>query len=168
MRIIRYKQQGLALFSSMMFLILLALVGFSVMKISMLSIQIAHNDEMSMKAFNQAELSLRKGEQEVNNLATSKLYTDFNDENDHYYVSPLNKNAIRWVDLKSAGNDQDGRYVIEYLGLRPLETESASIKPNGGISGSNIYISRVISRDREGTTGAKRIIRSSFATINQP
>jgi len=165
-----YKnQQGAVLISSIFFLILTAMIGLSIMKISMFSVTIAHNDETSMKAFNKAELTLRTGEKEVNDLADANPYTDFTDDGDYFYVFPVNKNDISWIDGESAGkNKNEGRYVIEYLGLRPIDTESASIKPNGGISGSSIYLSRVIARDKQQITGAKRILRSSYATINQP
>ena len=162
------NQQGTVLISSIFFLMLTALIGLSIMKISMLSVQIAHNDETSMKAFNKAELTLRVGENEVNTLAASNPYTDFNDNDDHFYVYPIDKDNIHWVNGKSAGNNEDGRYIIEYLGMRPIGSESASLKPSGGISGSNLYLSRVIARGNKHITGANRKIRTSFATLNQP
>lgn len=162
------NQQGAVLISSIFFLILTALIGLSIMKISMMSVQIAHNDETSIKAFNKAELTLRTGEQEVNDLSAANPYTDFTDEGDHFYVFPVNKNSISWVDGESARKINEGRYIIEYLGLRPIYSESVTLKPSGGISGSNIYLSRVMARDTKQVTGATRIIRSSYATINQP
>ncbi len=162
------KQQGIALPISLFFLLLLALIGLSIMKTSLISIKTAHNEETSMKSFNQAESALRTGEQEIKGLSDNNPYTDFSDADDYLYVFPVNKNSINWVDGTSAGSDNDGRYIIEYLGSRPIGTESASLKPSGGISGSNIYLSRIIARDNEKSTGSRRINRSTFATINQP
>ncbi len=162
------KQQGFALVTSIIFLLLLALIGFSIMKVSLNSMKTSHNEETSMKSFNQAELALRTGEQEVKSLSDANPYTDFSNANDYLYVFPVDNNSINWVNGTSAGSDNDGRYIIEYLGSRPISTESASLKPSGGISGSNIYLSRIIARDNKQSTGSLRIVRSSFATINQP
>jgi hypothetical protein len=162
------KQQGVVLVTSIVFLILLALIGLTIMKVSMISVQSAHNEDVSMQAFNQTELTLRLGEAEVKTLSDNNPYTDFNTTDDYFYVFPVHTDAIAWVNDLSAGNDNDGRYVIEYLGSRAIDTESASLKPSGGISGSNIYLSRVFARDNKASTGARRIIRSTYATINQP
>jgi len=162
------KQQGFALPISIIFLLLLALIGLSIMKTSLISIKTAHNEETSIKSFNQAELALRSGEQEVKGLSDSNSYTDFSDADDYLYVFPVDKNSINWVNGTSAGSDNDGRYIIEYLGSRPIDTESASLQPSGGISGSTIYLSRIIARDNKKSTGSRRIVRSSYATINQP
>lgn len=162
------KQQGFALVTSIIFLLLLALIGFSIMKVSLNSMKTSHNEETSMKSFNQAELALRTGEQEVKSLSDANPYTDFSNANDYLYVFPVDNNSINWVNGTSAGSDNDGRYIIEYLGSRPISTESASLKPSGGISGSNIYLSRIIARDSKQSTGSRRIVRSSYATINQP
>ena len=162
------KQQGFALVTSIIFLLLLALIGFSIMKVSLNSIKTAHNEETSMKSFNQAELALRTGEQEVQSLSDANPYTDFSVANDYLYVFPIDPPSINWVNGTSAGSDNDGRYIIEYLGSRAISTESASLKPSGGISGSNIYLSRIIARDNKQSTGSRRIVRSSYATINQP
>ena len=80
------KQQGIALPISLIFLLLLALIGLSIMKISLISIKTAHNEETSMKSFNQAELALRIGEKEVMTLSDNNPYTDFSDANDYLYV----------------------------------------------------------------------------------
>jgi hypothetical protein len=162
------KQQGIALFASIIFLLLLALIGFSIMKTSMMSIKSAQNDDVSMQAFNQAELTLRVGEDEVETASADNTSIDFTDADDYLYVFPVNSKTISWVNGTSAGNDAKGRYIIEYLGARPIDTESASLKPGGGISGSNIYLSRIIARDSRVATGAQRIIRSTYATIKQP
>jgi len=162
------KQRGMALVTSIIFLLLLAFIGLTIMKISFMSIKAAHNEEFSMLSFNQAELALRNGEQEVKRLSDSNPYTDFSDANDYLYVFPIDGSSIKWVNGTSAGNDNDGRYIIEYLGSRTIGTESASLKPTGGISGSNIYLSRIIARDDKKATGSRRIVRSSYATINQP
>lgn len=162
------KQQGIALFASIIFLLLLALIGFSIMKVSFVSVKSAHNEEVSMKSFNQAELALRIGEQDVKTKSDSNTYTNFSDMSDYLYVFPVDKNSISWVDGTTAGSDTSGRYIIEYLGARPIDTESASLKPSGGISGSNIYLSRIIARDSKTSTGVRRIVRSTYATINQP
>ena len=163
------KQQGIALVTSIIFLLLLALIGFTIMKVSLNAMKTAHNDESSMKSFNQAELALRTGEQEVKGLSDSNPYTDFSVANDYLYVFPISPSSINWDDATSSkGNAVDGRYIIEYLGSRPIDTESASMSSTGGISGSNIYLSRIIARDNEKATGSRRIVRSSFATINQP
>ena len=138
------------------------------MQVSMNSMKTAHNDESSMKSFNQAELALRTGEQEVKGLSDANPYTDFSVENDYLYAAPVNNNSINWADGTSNGNDTDGRYIIEYMGARPIDTESASLKPSGGISGSVIYLSRIIARDSKKSTGVQRKVRSSYATINQP
>ena len=162
------KQQGIVLLTSIFFIMLLALIGLTIMKVSMMSVQSSHNEEVSMQAFNQAEVTLRIGEEEVKTLSDNNPYTDFDSANDHYYVFPVHPDTITWVNDSSAGNDSDGRYVIEYMGSRPIATESVSFKPSGGISGSNIYLSRIFARDNKASTGARRIIRSTFATINQP
>ena len=162
------KQQGIALVTSIIFLLLLGLIGLSIMKVSLSSMKTAHNEESSMKSFNQAELALRTGEQEVKGLSDANPYTDFSNAADHLYVSPVSEPNIDWVNGTSAGSDNDGRYIIEYLGSRTIDTESASLKPSGGISGSNIYLSRIIARDNKKSTGSRRIVRSSYATINQP
>jgi len=162
------KQQGFALVTSIIFLLLLALIGFTIMKVSLNSTRTAHNEETSMKSFNQAESVLRTGEQEVSGLSESNPYTDFSVADDYLYVFPVDKDTVAWVNGTTAGNDIDGRYIIEYLGSRPIGTESASLKPGGGISGSTIYLSRIIARDNKKSTGSRRIVRSSYATINQP
>jgi Tfp pilus assembly protein PilX len=162
------KHQGFALFTSTIFLMLLGLIGVSIMKISLTSVKTAHNDEYSMRSFNQAELALRKGELVLQDLSDNSSYTDFSHANDYLYVFPINQNSINWADGTSAGSDNNGRYVIEYIGSRPIDTESASLNPSGGISGSTIYLSNVISRDHKKETGSRRIIRSSYATFKQP
>ena len=162
------KQQGIALFASVIFLLLLAIIGFSIMKISMNSVKTANNDQVSIQTFNQAELALRVGEQEVQTKSDTSTSTDFNILLDHLYVFPVTTGTIVWGNGTSAGSDTDGRYIVEYLGVRPIASESASMKPSGGISGSNMYLSRIIARDSKATTGARRIVRSSYATLKQP
>ena len=138
------------------------------MKVSMVSVKSSFNEEISMKTFNQAELALRAGEEEVQTKADSSIYTDFSDSGDYLYVFPVDKNNIAWVIGTSAGSDANGRYIIEYLGVRPIDTESASLKPSGGISGSNMYLSRIIARDQKNIVGSRRMVRSSYATFKQP
>ena len=63
----------------------------------MMSVQSSHNEEVSMQAFNQAELTLRIGEEEVKTLSDNNPYTDFDSANDHYYVFPVHPDTITWV-----------------------------------------------------------------------
>lgn len=159
------KQHGIVLLSSIIFILILALIGLSIMNISLMSVKSAHNEELSTRSFNQAELVLRIGEGDVKTQSDENTYTDFSDANDYLYVFPVDTDGISWVDGSSVGSDIDGRYIIEYLGVRPISSESASLKSNGGISGSNVYLSRIIARDSKMAT---RIVRSTFATINPP
>ena len=162
------SQQGAVLFVSLALLIVMTLLGLSVVKLSIMSVHVAHNDETLMKSFNQAEVTLREGESELSSLAGVSTYTDFDDNNNHLYLSPIEQDSLEWTDGQSAGDDVAGRYVIVYQGMRPIGTESASLKSNGGISGSSLYLSNVVARGSVKETGARKVLRSTFATIKQP
>lgn len=164
-----YKhQQGTVLLVSLIILMVMTLLGLSAMKISKMSIRVAHNDETLMQSFNKAEFTLREGERELITMTEATKYTELNDNNNHLYLSPIQQRSILWVDSKSAGDDIAGRYIIVYYGMRPLGAESASLKSNGGVSGSALYLSKIIAKGSIPETGARKVLRSSFATIKQP
>ncbi len=121
-----------------------------------------------MKVFNQVEYTLREGENELSTRSKKREYTNFENEDNHLYLAPLQRNTISWDNSKVASNDSEGHYVIEYLGVRAMETESASHKENGGLAGSSFYLSRVIAKANKKATGATRTIKTTYATINQP
>jgi len=165
----QYKcQQGAVLFISLIILMVMTLLGLSVVKVSMMSVHVAYNDETLMKSFNQAEFTLREGESELSTLVGTADSTDFNDTDHHLYLSPIEQRSISWIDGKSAGDDVTGRYVLVYHGIRPIGAESASLKSNGGISGSSLYLSKIVAKGSVKGTGARKVLRSSFATIKQP
>ena len=162
------SQQGAVLLVSLILLMVMTLLGLSVVRVSMMSVHVAHNDETLMKSFNQAEVTLREGESELSTMVETAALRDFNDSDNHLYLSPVDQDNLSWTDGNSAGDDVAGRYLIVYQGWRPIGSESASLKSNGGISGSSLYLSRIIAKGSVKETGAKKILRSSFATIKQP
>lgn len=161
-------QNGAVLIISMLLLLVMSILGISMLQVSLITGQISHNDETLMIAFNQAERTLRDGENEVITLEKETGLTDFNNNDQHLYLAPTKQQSIKWLDGKSAGNDAQGRYAIIYHGARALDSESATIKPDGGISGSNIYLTYVIAKSNINATRARKLIRSSIATLKQP
>lgn len=158
-------QQGLALVTGLVFLLILTLIGISSMSSSQLDNIIISNNQSQMLALNRTEILLKSAERDIDSITSDTSTMDFSESGDHYHlygtIDPL---TDPWP-FTAQGDSSNGLYVIEYAGKHTLP--GASSAWNSGIAGDSVYLFTIDSKHVL-SNGAKRLTETVYVTQTAP
>jgi Tfp pilus assembly protein PilX len=185
------KQAGAALFMSLIFLLVLTILGVFGMNISRLENLMAGNTQFQTLALNNTEYILVAAEDDIKNVAGNPFDPDI--ATDHYYpqsmvdfdavttgtqqptdlVWTFNRATVALADINSDGSDTDGDsnaddgtgdYVIQDAGFDNNAGEDESVAGNmNPLAGAIVQVFLVSARSGA-SRGANRILQSVVVT----
>lgn len=170
-------QAGVALFISLVLLLVLTIIGVSAVQSTSLEVRMARNDYDSLLAFQAAESALRDGEAVVEVLPGLGGFTDTG-VNGLWTIAPMGETA-RWEDpavwagansiaANSAMNEvaTQPRYIIEHVAsVVKVENAVQLDDPYGAGGTTQIEMFRVTARGTGGTDAAVVTLQSIFGRV---
>ncbi len=169
------QQSGVALFISLVLLLVLTIIGVSSVQTTSLEVRMTRNEHDSMLAFQAAESALEDGEQQVFALTTPEtfgvvqgryLVADVGELN-HYQRPDI------WEDANSieAGIEVEGvasqpRYILEHVATVVSEENAHQLDdPYGGGAQKRIEVYRVTAMGVGGTENARVVLQSVYGAL---
>jgi Tfp pilus assembly protein PilX len=174
----KQKQQGVVLFISLVFLLVMTFMGLYVMRSSIQQLQMADNAGSKIIAFERAEAARAYAEGLINAKADlMSTGADFNCNTNGYFArsalaivgcSVLNADALAWDNDDSfAVPDSEGqRYAIEYQGIDEVLEPNAGVEVGVGVGSGvsdtiDVYVFKIIVRGGE-SAGGLSILQTIF------
>ncbi len=162
----RSKQSGMAMFFSLMMLLLMTLIILHGARSSNLELLLGNNAQHTAEALMRAEDSAVAGENLIEFNYDGAPTTDFSlDQSDGVYVvGEIAVNTVDWTEFAAerVGNGDDYReYIVEYLG--PAAATGGSLAVGTGATAGTRYLYRVSGRGESGRGGA-RVVQTIYAT----
>ncbi len=163
------KQKGVALFISLVLLLVLTIIGVSSVQTTSLEVRMARNEHDAMLAFQAAESALRDAEAELWAAVTVAPYVEVADMG-----APPNWAAAGvWTGGAStvAPNAiteaaEDPRYLIEYAGPVLRDENAHQLDdPYGNASIDRIEMFVITARGVGGTANAQVLLQTTFGRI---
>jgi len=166
------KERGAVLAISLIFLLVMTLIGLTGMKTSVLEEKMAGNSRNQGLAFQAAEVGLHGAERYLNSIVTASdfngstngLLSEVTDDPDYIDTST-------WVDASSVEYDSglpiihsDPRYIIKLIGQSDAD-ENTGLSVGGygeSLPGSQVTIFRITSRGTGGTGNARVTLQTNF------
>jgi hypothetical protein len=167
------NQRGAALFMSLIFLLVMTILGVFGMNISRMENLMAGNNQFQVAALSNAEVILAVGEQEVEDILGALPFTDWNETGDAFYdrtaasTEVINTHDPNWGFTYQA-EDSLSRYVIEYSGSERIPGEDESFEATATCpAGSCVWVFLATAQN-ETSRGAKRTVQSVYVTATPP
>ena len=162
----RSKQRGMAMFFSLIMLLLMSMIILHGARSSNLDLLIGNNAQHTAEALMRAEDSAVAGENVIELNYTGAPTTDFSaDESDGVYiVGEIAINTVNWTNFAAervGGGDNYREYIVEYLG--PAAATGGSLSVGAGVASDTRYIYRVSGRG-ESSRGGARVVQTIYAT----
>lgn len=167
----RHQQQGAALFTALIFLLILAILGISSMNDTIMQGKMAAAIQDGNVALQGAETAVRAAEREIDGLAS---IGDFNASSNGLYNqgnAPDPFAAATWAGTDSlaagavTGQGEQPRFFIELAGEINEEDSDLAINLDSyshESGGGSIIGFRIVARGTGGTTNSQRIIESYY------
>ncbi len=169
------RQRGVALFISLVLLLILTIIGVSSVQTTSLEVRMSRNEHDALLAFQSAESALRDAESLLDGIASTVV---FDDTNGLYQIADLGEDEVWWdSDVWSgsnsiqAANEIDGtaaraRYIIEYMGSVVRE-ENAYQQDDPYASGGvdRVEVFRITARGVGGTENARVLLQTTYGRI---
>lgn len=168
------QQHGVALFISLVLLLVLTIIGVSSVQTTSLEVRMSRNEHDTLLAFQSAESALRDGELQLAGITAT---TAFNDTLGLYQVADLG-DAENWqaggvwtgtnsvVGSTVAGTADDGRYIIEYVGAVVRDENAYQQEdPYSSSAVDRVEMFRITARGVGGTQNAQVFLQSTFGRI---
>ena len=172
-----HSQRGVALFISLVLLLVLTIIGVSAVQTTSLEVRMARNDYDSLLAFQAAESALRDAELAIGALLSTD---DFDDTgtNGLWRIADLDE-APRWETANWTGGNTvvaasavdevntQPRYIIEHAATvqRAEGIELSNDYDNTGAVADSIEMFRITARGVGGTDQAVVMLQSVFGRI---
>jgi len=166
------KERGAVLAISLIFLLVMTLIGLTGMKTSVLEEKMAGNSRNQGLAFQAAEAGLHGAERYINSIVTASDFSGaINGLVSEAEADPDYFDSSVWVDASSMEYDSglsiihsDPRYIIKLVGQSEADTNAGlNLSGYGGsLPGSQITIFRITSRGTGGTGNARITLQSNF------
>ncbi len=170
-------QKGIALFISLVLLLVLTIIGVSSVQTTSLEERMARNAHDSVLAFQAAEMALRQAEQrlidnppettEFSNNGAAGLWTTA-----PYGVTPRWQNGGVWtsgttvqVPVNIANVDSQPRYMIEFLSTIQQQANEGNVGEGQPSLIKTYNIFRITARGVGGSDTAQVLLQSSFGLI---
>ena len=171
------SQSGVALFISLVLLLVLTIIGVSSVQTTSLEVRMTRNEHDSMLAFQAAESALKDAEAAIQAL-TSTAGFSLTGTNGLYEGAAMGDEPVwQYDDLWEAANSREAetevvgvisqpRYVVEYLGAVVREENAYQIDdPYSSSAADRIEIFRVTARGVGGSPNSQVTLQSSFGRI---
>jgi type IV pilus assembly protein PilX len=176
------RQNGAILVVSILFLLIMSIVGLKLSLRSSLDVHIATNLVLRTVAFENAESALNEAESIVLGLSATidsdSTQLDCNGLGGGFYAastisancSSLNLESVNWEGSESILHPtlQVSRYIVEYLGADQIETLDNDVEI--GINGSNttdVHVYRLIGRGIAVTGGTAEVILQTIISVRK-
>lgn len=170
-------QAGIALFISLVLLLVLTIIGVSAVQTTSLEERMARNSRDRLMAFQAAESALRDAEVFIETLTTTVSFTDAG-TNGRWTIAPFStierwNQAGIWAGGGSivAANAIQGvaeapRFLIEHAATIVREENAYQLDdPYTGSAADRIEIFRVTARGVGGTQNARVLLQSTYGRI---
>lgn len=171
------RQSGVALFISLVLLLVLTIIGVSSVQTTSLEVRMTRNEHDSVLAFQAAESALRDAESRIESLVSiagftpggnGGLYTvaDIGDE-ENWRESGIWEGGNSIVaETEVAGVAEQPRYIIEHAASVLREENAYQLEdPYATATGDRIEVFRVTARASGGTAASQVILQSSYGRI---
>ncbi len=166
-------QQGIAMVMSLIFLLIMTILGVFGMNNSRTENLMAGNNQFQVAALNDAEFVLGVGEQNIEDILGSLPFTDWNQTGDAFYdrtsesTDVIDTHVLNWGFNYQAENSSS-RYVIEYAGSESVPGNDASIEGTSTcLAGSCVWVF-LATAQAETSRGARRLVQSVYVTETSP
>jgi type IV pilus assembly protein PilX len=171
------KQTGVALFISLVMLLVLTIIGVSAVQTTSLEERMARNSRDRLMAFQAAESALRDAEAFLETVVTTASFTDVGTTG-LWTIAPFSTTA-RWMQPNIwtgggsvvAANAVQGvatapRFLIEHAATLVREENAYQIDdPYTGSTSDRIEIFRITARGVGGTQNARVLLQSTYGRI---
>lgn len=169
------KQQGVALFISLVLLLVLTIVGVSSVQTTSLEVRMARNHHDSTLAFQAAESALRDAENRIEGLLN---IAGFDDDGPFYTVADLGQ-VDRWqeagvwtgassleADTNVDGVAEQPRMIIEHAASVIIEENAYQLEDPYGAGGvGRIEMFRITVRGIGGSANARVLLQSGYGRV---
>jgi len=172
------NQRGVALFISLVLLLVLTIIGVSAVQTTSLEERMARNTNDSVLAFESAEVALRTAESFLRtNVNTTALFpTTGNNglwKSSDYLQAERWQQANIWTGTNSvklpansvAGVADQPRYIIEWVATVQRSENPYQMSPSYNALFDRIEIFRITARGIGGTNNARVLLQSTFGLI---
>lgn len=171
------RQRGVALFISLVVLLIITIVGVSAVQTTTLEERMAANARDRDIAFQAAEAALMSAENFVEDLEPSDMPAFLGNANGLYI--PANPGDVsRWNEVDWDGDaslpqtDEDlpgvydqPRYIVERLTQLVPDEDDLNLSNIGGTSGAPTDVFRITARGRGGSRHAEAMLQSSYGKV---
>ena len=175
------KQRGVALFISLVLLLVLTIIGVSSVQTTSLEQRMARNTHDSILAFQAAEIALREGETFLRNNVNSVAVFTTAGTNGLWKAAQFGdaerwETAGVWADASTTskpttatvtGVDSQPRFIIEHLAtvLREDSLTTNQMGSSYNAQANEIQVFRVTARGVGGSPNARVFLQSTFGAI---
>ena len=175
---LKRNQQGATLLVSMIFLLVLTFLGIHVFRSSIMQLQMADNAGSRMIAFQQAETARSVAEGKINDIANNmsdgSVPFECATKNGYFasatliagcsalVVGSLGWNSNDSISVSGDDDDDEQRYVIEYLGIDQVLEPNAGVEVGMGESDMiDVYVFQILAKGEE-AAGGSSVLKSIF------
>lgn len=171
------RQRGVALFISLVLLLVLTIIGVSSVQTTSLEVRMTGNEHNAMLAFQAAESALRDAEDQLENIVSTVVFTA-NGNAGLYSAAQLGtdenwQDANVWTGGNSivAATNVDGvseqpRYIIEHIASVLLEDNAYQQEdPYAASAQDRVEMFRITARGVGGNTNARIMLQSTYGRI---
>lgn len=174
----RTRQRGVALFISLVLLLVLTIIGVSAVQTTALETRMARNDHDLLLAFQAAESALRDGENFIEGVLTTAVFTPAG--NDGLWARPEFGDTDRWLDgaIWSGNGSVEAptdpgavvaaapRYFIEHMASVLREENAYQLNdPYAFSAADRIEIFRVTALGTGGSDRARVLLQSTYGRV---
>ena len=169
------RQSGVALFISLVLLLVLTIIGVSSVQTTSLEVRMSRNEHDTLLAFQAAESALRDAE---NNLLGITSTAPFNNTGGLYQVADMgdpenwDSTAVWGGGSSVVGEALDGtveppRYIVEYIGpvLRDENAHQQDDPYSAAATVDRVEMFRITARGVGGTPNAQVLLQSTYGRI---
>ncbi len=167
------RQSGVALFISLVLLLVLTIVGVSSVQTTSLEVRMTRNEHDTMLAFQAAESALEDGEAVAQALVTPDGFTQAGN-NGRFLIAPMGeeehfqKDAVWAGGSVQAPTNVDGvaeqpRYIIEHISSVTLDMQAHQLDdPYAGGAADRVEVYRITARGVGGTPNSRVTLQSIY------
>jgi Tfp pilus assembly protein PilX len=155
----------------------MTLIGISSMDSAVLELKMSNTMQQQVVALNRAEATLQSAEDAIDAIVNDGAVYNFESGEDGFYpresdvvVEQADWSAVVAEDGPETSDnniDDDDRYVVQYLGAKPIPGETVTVDTNGRIAGGVVHTFRNTTRSASGRS-VVRIVQSVYVTLNSP
>ncbi len=167
------RQSGVALFISLVLLLVLTIIGVSSVQTTSLEVRMTRNEHDTMLAFQAAESALEDGEAIAQGLSSPATFTE-GGANGRYIIAPMGqqehfRNEAAWAaNGQQAPTFVDGvaeqpQYIIEHIASVTIDMQAHQLDdPYAGGADDRVDVYRITARGVGGTAQSRVTLQSIY------